>query len=223
MREAFLVTGGSGGIGAATCAELARAGFKVFVGYGGNREAAEAIAKACDGQALHCDLTDHRSIAAAVECVATDQDPLAGLIHAASPPPRLVPLSRVERADLDLQWIVNVAGAHELIAGLVRHCLRKAKRGTIVGVLSQAMGDDGAQTTHSMSSYVVAKWGLSGLLRAVAAEYPWLKVRSVSPGFTDTAMLTAFDPRFIEMQREKGQVTSPEAVAHQIVQEVLSP
>jgi 3-oxoacyl-[acyl-carrier protein] reductase len=63
-----LVTGGSGGIGAAICAALADAGCTVLVGYRSDEAAATAVAAACSGKAepAHLDVTDEDSIAAAV-------------------------------------------------------------------------------------------------------------------------------------------------------------
>ena len=51
MREGWaLVAGGSGGLGAACCLALARAGMDVVVGYGRRAEAAETVAEAVRGE-----------------------------------------------------------------------------------------------------------------------------------------------------------------------------
>ncbi|MEZ7960588.1 MAG: SDR family NAD(P)-dependent oxidoreductase, partial [Ilumatobacter sp.] len=46
-RPVMLVTGGSRGIGAATCRLAAAAGYDVAVNYASNRDAADAVVKAC--------------------------------------------------------------------------------------------------------------------------------------------------------------------------------
>jgi len=51
-----------------------------------------------------------------------------------------------------------------------------------------------------------------------AADYPWLRVRAVKPGYTETRMLEAFDERFLAMQREKAAFSTPEAVASSIIE-----
>jgi 3-oxoacyl-[acyl-carrier protein] reductase len=82
------------------------------------------------------------------------------------------------------------------------------------------MGENGQGASAGMGAYVIAKYGLSGVLAALAAEFPWLKVRSVSPGYTETAMLTAFDPRFLDLQREKAPFQTAEQVAAAILAEI---
>jgi 3-oxoacyl-[acyl-carrier protein] reductase len=74
-----------------------------------------------------------------------------------------------------------------------------------------------------MGAYVIAKYGMAGLLALLAADYPWLSVRSVSPGYTETRMLEAFDPRFLELQRTRQPFHTPEEVAAQVLAEVIQP
>ena len=54
-----------------------------------------------------------------------------------------------------------------------------------------------------------------------AADYPWLRVRAVRPGYTDTPMLAAFDERFLDLQREKAPFSTPQDVAALILKEAL--
>ena len=55
---------------------------------------------------------------------------------------------------------------------------------------------------------------------SLAADYPWLRVRSVRPGYTETRMLAAFDERFLAQQRAKTPFQTPQDVAAQILTEV---
>ena len=41
------------------------------------------------------------------------------------------------------------------------------------------------------------------MLAILAADYPWLGVATVSPGFTETDMLRSFDERFLELMRQR--------------------
>lgn len=210
MAEAVLVTGGSGGIGAATCRALAAAGFLPVVGYASGRDRAEAVG----GLTLACDMADDAAIDAAVARLAAETT-LAGVVLAASPPPALAPFTKVTD-ELERQWRVNVAGPRRLLAGLVKACFRPRRTGFAVAVLSRAMGLEGA-TSPGMADYVIAKHGLLGVVKAAGAEYPWLRTGFVSPGFTETAMLTAFDDRYLDQARAAGRFATPDEVAAEIV------
>jgi NAD(P)-dependent dehydrogenase (short-subunit alcohol dehydrogenase family) len=233
----FLVSGGSGGIGAAVCHELAAHGFRPIVGYHRNKLAAHEVAARCEGHAVHLDLSSGTSIHEAVEQIqallATDDVPLAGVILCGSPPLALAPFGKITSEEMMLQLQVNVIGPQHLLAELVRRCFRKNKDGVVVGVLSQAMGagahnrDDATRYGHGVASgmgaYVIAKYGMAGLLELLAADYPWLRVRSVKPGYTETRMLQVFDERFLALQRERQEFTTPQHVASLIVEEALAP
>jgi NAD(P)-dependent dehydrogenase (short-subunit alcohol dehydrogenase family) len=218
--RAFLLSGGSGGIGAALAIQLADRGYRPVIGYNRNAAAAEEVARKTGGMTLALDLASPASIETAVSQLAAQDAELAGVLLAGSPPPALHAYGKVPADEMARQWQVNVVGPQLLTAGLVRSCFRRAKKGTVIGVLTKAMGENGQGASSGMAAYVIAKYGLAGVLAALAAEFPWLKVRSVSPGYTETPMLTAFDPRFLELQREKVAFQSADQVALEIVREI---
>jgi NAD(P)-dependent dehydrogenase (short-subunit alcohol dehydrogenase family) len=218
-RRAFLVSGGSGGIGGAVCDALAERGFTPLVGYHRQADAAEQVAARTGGKALPLDLSDERSIASAAAQL--ELEPLAGVVLAGSPAPSLVPFGQISAADMALQWHVNVLGPQQLLAELVRRCFRRQKSGSVVGVLSRAMGDDRSPAASGMGAYVIAKHGMAGVLALLAADHRWLRVRAVKPGYTETAMLSAFDQRFLDLQREKAAFQTPAAVASLVIEEAL--
>jgi NAD(P)-dependent dehydrogenase (short-subunit alcohol dehydrogenase family) len=216
----FLLSGGSGGIGAAVASQLADRGYRPVIGYNRNAAAAEDIAQKNGGMPLALDLSSSASIEAAISQLAAQDAELAGVLLAGSPPPALHAYGKAPPDEMARQWQVNVVGPQLLTAGLVRSCFRRVKAGTIVGVLTKAMGENGRGASSGMAAYVIAKYGLAGVLASLAAEFPWLKVRSVRPGYTETHMLTAFDPRFLELQREKEPFQTAEQVASAIVREI---
>lgn len=221
----FLVSGGSGGIGAAVCDQLAARGFVPVVGFHRNGGAADTVATRTGGLALALDLTSETSIVAAAEQLEA-LPRLAGVVLAGSPPLAPTPFGKVSADDMLAQWHVNVMGPQRLLAELVRRCFRRHKQGAVVGVLTQAMGSgaDGISGASSgMGAYVIAKHGLAGVLAMAAADYPWLRVRAVRPGYTETRMLEAFDSRFLDLQREKAPFSTPEAVAASILEEIGTP
>lgn len=217
------MSGGSGGIGSAVCDALAARGCVPLVGYHRNADAANAVAARTGGQAIALDLSSDASITKAVDEL-EGLPRLEGVVLAGSPPLALTPFGKIGADDMLAQWQVNVMGPQRLVAELVRRCFRRHKAGAVVGVLTQAMGGgasgiDGASS--GMGAYVIAKHGLAGVLAMAAADYPWLRVRAVRPGYTETRMLDAFDERFLDMQREKSPFATPEAVAATIIEEAM--
>ncbi|MBX9829334.1 MAG: SDR family NAD(P)-dependent oxidoreductase [Xanthobacteraceae bacterium] len=217
MRSAVLVSGGSGGIGGALCGLLAKTGFRPIVGYGQSRAAAEAVAAACGGGVLALDLRDPSAIDAAVAALGRDTPELAGIVLAGSPPPRPGPFARIADPDMAEQWQVNVAGPQRLLAALTPKYFKRDRGGFVIGVLTRAMGEDGQKAVAGMGAYTIAKFGMAGMLAVLAADYPWLRVRTVSPGYTETAMLNAFEPRFVELMRTRVAFQRPEQVASEIM------
>lgn len=220
MTARFLVSGGSGGIGAAICTQLSKAGYTPLVGYGRSREKAEAIAEACGGEAVALDLSDTHSITTCIETLAASDVPLVGVILGASPAPELKLLGKVTEAEMLSQWQVNVLGPQQLLSGLIRQCLRKQKRGTVIAILTSAMGSEGKASMSSMGAYVIAKYGLEGLLAVAAADYSWLTTAAVRPGFTETPMLDAFDERFLDQLRARAPFQTADDIALEVMSHV---
>mgnify|MGYP003576113708 CR=1 FL=1 len=219
----FLVSGGSGGIGAAVCDALAARGLVPVVGFARHPDTAAAVAARTGGLALPLDLRDDGAIAAAAERLEA-LPRLAGVVLAGSPPLAPVPFGKITADDMQLQWQVNVAGPQRLLAELVRRAFRRHKQGSVVGVLTRAMGGGASGiegASSGMGAYVIAKHGLAGVLAMAAADYPWLRVRAVRPGYTETPMLAAFDERFLDLQRDKAPFSTPQDVAATIVAAAL--
>lgn len=221
-NKAFLVAGGSGAIGAAVCEQLAAQGYTPVVGYHRNAGPARAVAAGCGGMAIHLDLASPAAISTAIALLEEMPVKLSGVVLAGAPPPVLAPFGRISADDLYQQWLVGVRGPQQLLAGLVRRCFRKDRQGSVIGILSQAMGDsDGRGAASGMGAYVIGKYGLAGVLAVLAADYPWLRVSTVKPGYTETPMLNVFDDRFLELQRAKHVFLTPAQVAAQIVTEAI--
>lgn len=218
--EMIFVTGGSGGIGAAVCRDARARGFVPIVAYRENHDAAQAIANETDGHAVRLDLADNESIDAAVAWTLTRDMPLTACVLGASPPPSIVPFGKILDDDMTLQWRINVAGHHRLLAGIIKACFRSRRAGTIVAVLSAAMGLDEGKAAPNMGAYVIAKYGLLGVLAAARGDYPWLRTAFVCPGYTETDMLKVFEERFLNLQRQQrqtGRFDDPRDVARGIV------
>ncbi|MFU8840884.1 MAG: 3-oxoacyl-ACP reductase FabG [Nitriliruptoraceae bacterium] len=208
-----IVSGGSGGIGAATCRALAAAGHHVLVGYGGNAEAAEAVVASLEGagEACHLDVTDEGSVAAAVTR-AGELGPLAVVVNNAGVADDDL-LLRLDPARFDRTIEVNLRGAFLLSKAAVRPMLR-ARNGRIISVGSVV----GLHGNVGQTAYAASKAGLIGFSRSLAREVArkGITVNVVAPGFVATAMTDQLD----EAAREAltglaptGRAVEPDEVA----------
>ena len=217
------VTGGSGGIGSAVCRLCPSFGFTPIIGYNTNAAKAHILAKEIKGLAVRIDMSDGNSILSAVKIITKEigtSGSLAAVVLGASPPPALEPFLKISNEQLSYQINVNLIGPNILLQTLMKSFFKKKKAGTVVGILTEAIGSEDRPPATGMGSYVVAKTALKSLLSICSAEYSWLKVRTVSPGFTKTPMLDVFDPRYLEMVHARTPILAPEEVAMHIMEQI---
>jgi 3-oxoacyl-[acyl-carrier protein] reductase len=188
MSSVALVTGGSGGIGAATCRALADAGHHVLVGYGGNAEAAGKVAADCAGPAepVHVDVTDEAAVVDAIR-TATERGTLTVVVNNAGVAEDDL-LLRLDPDRFDRTLEVNLRGAYLVSRAALRPMLR-ARTGRIVSVASVvALRGNVGQT-----AYAASKAGLIGFTKSLAREVArkGITANVVAPGFVATAMTDA--------------------------------
>jgi 3-oxoacyl-[acyl-carrier protein] reductase len=208
-----LVTGGSGGIGAATCRALAAAGHTVLVGYGGNADAAAKVAADCSGPAepVALDVTDEAQVTAAV-ARATELGTLAVVVNNAGVADDDL-LLRLDPERFDRTVEVNLRGAYLVSRAALRPMLR-ARAGRIVNVASiVALRGNVGQT-----AYAASKAGLIGFSKSLAREVArkGITVNVVAPGFVATAMTDALPDRARESllaQAPTGRAVEADEVA----------
>lgn len=194
MKKKAIVTGGSGGIGQEICRRLAVDGYSVFVGYSASKEKAELLADNIGGAAVHLDVTDKKSIAAAIEFI--------GRVDL------LVNNAGVSTIDL-FTHIPEEISAHIMETNLVgaMNCARAVlpamiagKSGCIINI-SSMWGQVGASCEVD---YSASKAGLIGFTKALAKEVApsGIRVNCVSPGFIMTEMNSRFSQEELDLIRE---------------------
>lgn len=213
MKRA-LVTGGSGGIGAAICRRLASDGFEVCVHANRNREAAQAVVadiaqRGGCAQLVQFDITDAEHSRQVLEQL-SDERPVQVLVNNAGIHDDAVmagmSLSQWQRViDVSLNGFFNVT--QPLLLPMIR-----TRWGRIINITSIAaqIGNRG------QVNYAAAKGALHAATKALAREVAsrGITVNAVAPGIIDTAMSEGnFDEQFIKQHVALQRSGKPEEVA----------
>jgi 2-hydroxycyclohexanecarboxyl-CoA dehydrogenase len=181
-----LVTGGAGGIGAATCRRLAAEGAAVAV-TDLNLDAAREVAAEVGGRAYELDVRSIDSIRAAVDGAESELGALDVLVNNAGYD-EFGWFVHTEPDMWDRVLAVNLRGViavtHAVLPGM-----QERRGGRIVNVASEA----GRLGSPGSGVYSAAKAGVIGLTKAVAQEAARYGVtcNAVAPGPIETPLLMA--------------------------------
>jgi len=186
-----LVTGGSRGIGRATCVKLSEMGYPVLINYASNREAALETKQLIEEKGGTAELMPFDvSDGAAVDKILSEwqaahtDDYIAVLVNNAG----------IRKDNLmfwmsDEEWhnVVNtsMSGAFYITRALVKYMINK-KFGRIINVVSIS----GINGMPGQTNYAAAKAGVIGMTKALALEAAkkQVTVNAVAPGFIETDM-----------------------------------
>src|SRR5215472_14099302 len=211
--KAALVTGASGGIGAAIARTLHAQGAAVALS-GTRRDALESLAAELGERAFACpaDLRDAAAADSLVEAAETAAGPLAILVNNAGLTRDTLAL-RMSDGDWQAVLDVDLAAPFRLARAALRGMLRR-RAGRIINISSIV----GATGNAGQANYAAAKAGLIGMTKALAQEVAsrGITVNAVAPGF----VITAMTEKLTEQQRTKliesiplGRIGRPEDVA----------
>ena len=183
--KAALVTGASGGLGAAIARVLHAQGARVALS-GTRRDALDALAAEL-GEGAHACPADLRDPGAADALVAAAEaacGPLDILVNNAGLTRDMLAL-RMKDEDWQAVLDVDLAAPFRLARAALRGMVRR-RSGRIVNIGSIV----GATGNPGQANYAAAKAGLAGMAKALAQEVGsrGITVNVVSPGFIETAM-----------------------------------
>lgn len=214
-RRRALVTGGSGGIGAAICARLAADGHHVIVHANRGLEKAQALAekiKASGGsaEAVAFDITDRAATAAALEAL-VEVAPIQILVNNAGIHDDAVfPGMTGEQWDRVLD--VSLNGFFNVTQPLTMPMMR-TRWGRIVSVSSVAA----VAGNRGQVNYAAAKGALHAASKSLALELAsrGVTVNVVAPGLIATGMIEGtFDADAVKRMVPMQRVGQPAEVAH---------
>ena len=189
----LLVTGGSRGIGAATCVLAAERGWDVAVNFARDQPAAERVAAAVRARGrralvLQADVGDDTAVRAMFEALDRAWGTrLGGLVNNAGVVDVAARVDQMDAARLDRMFRTNVLGSFACAReALRRMSTRHGGAGGAIVNLSSAAARLGAPGQYV--DYAAAKGAIDvftmGLAREVATE--GVRINAVRPGIIDT-------------------------------------
>jgi 3-oxoacyl-[acyl-carrier protein] reductase len=207
-----LVTGASGGIGAAICRALTGCVGAIAVCYGNGEEAAEALAAELERAG-----TKARPFAANMADAAAPQRLVASVADALGAPDVLVAAHGVARSsdfetlgadDFDRTLAINLRSPFLLARAAIPH-MREIGFGRILFISSTAAYRGGVIG----ADYASSKAGLHGLTHFLASRVAGdgITVNALAPGYTDTQMLPG-NPEELGRRVPVGRVARPEEI-----------
>jgi len=193
MSDILIVTGGSRGIGAATCLRAARDGWSVVVNYQSNAAAAEAVVAeilASGGMAVafQADVSVEAEVDGLFE-FASQLGSLRGLVNNAGILKPATSFADISLARWQQIMAINLTGSFLCAREAVRRMAlsRGGEGGAIVNLSSMAAVLGAA---HEFVDYAASKGGVDSMTVGLAKEFAadGIRVNGVRPGLIDTEM-----------------------------------
>ncbi len=196
MERRALVTGGSGGIGAAAAVQLAESGADVWITYSRDRAGAERTLAAIHaagvrGHASRLELGDPGSVTELAAEIAASWASLHVLVSNAGVCPYTA-WDRISAEEWDTVMAVNARGTFLLVKEMVP-LLRAASGDRSIVALASVAGEIGGLTTsvHYAASKGAVLATVRTFARLLAPE--GIRCNCVSPGLVDTPMTGQLD------------------------------
>ena len=192
MEKVLLVTGGSRGIGAATCLLAARQGWAVAVNYTANSLAADEVVReirAAGGRAMavQADVADEAQVLRMFEQVDAKFGRLTGLVNNAGVVDVTARVEDMSVARWKRMFDINVIGSLVCAREAVRRMSTRhgGSGGSIVNLSSAAarLGAPGQYVDYAAAKGAIDTFTI-GLAKEVAAE--GIRVNAVRPGLIET-------------------------------------
>ena len=211
--KTVLITGASGGIGAAIAREMSQAGYNIALTYNKNKEKAEKLcAEMGNAQAFHCDISSFES----VEKLYSDVLSAFGRIDAVVNNAGTAFTGLVQdMTEAEILHLVNtdLNGVIYSTKFAANHMV-KNHSGVIVNI-SSIWGVVGASCE---AVYSAAKGGVVTFTKAMAKEIgpSGVRVNCVSPGVIKTAMLDRYTDEDLQALADEtplGRIGMPQDVA----------
>ena len=230
MDKIMIVTGGSRGIGAATCLMAAKHGYAVAVNYRGNREAAEGVVSAIEADggtaiAVQADMAVESEVVQLFETVDDRLGRVTALVNNAGIVDQPSQVADMSAERIARMMSVNVVGPFVCAREAVRRMSteRGGAGGAIVNVSSAASHAGGGGGAGTYVDYGASKGAIDTLTEGLAQETAGqgIRVNAVRPGVVDTEIHASGGlpdkPEQAKSAIPLGRVGQPEDIAEAIL------
>ena len=205
VSRSVLVTGGNRGIGLAVARRLAADGHRVTVTH--------RTSGAPDGlSGVECDVTDYDAIDAAFKAVEEQQGPVEVLVANAGLTSDML-IMRMSEEQFQKVIDANLTGVFRVAKRASRNMIKQRFgryifMGSVVGLTG----------LPGQANYAASKAGLVGMARSLTRELGSRSITAnvVAPGFIDTEMTQAMDPKYVDMAKQAiplGRIGKVEDIA----------
>ncbi|WP_018689803.1 L-iditol 2-dehydrogenase [Ahrensia kielensis] len=198
--KAAIITGAARGIGKAFAQAYIREGACVAIADIDLDRAKQTAAELGDKAiAVHCDVTSHTSIDAAVEATIAAFGQIDILINNAAIF-SAAPIIEIERSDYARVFDINVSGTLFMMQAVARHMIARGKGGKIINMASQA----GRRGEPLVAVYCATKAAVISLTQSAGQNLiqHGINVNAIAPGVVDGEHWEAVDAFFAKYENK---------------------
>jgi NAD(P)-dependent dehydrogenase (short-subunit alcohol dehydrogenase family) len=186
-----VITGGGGGIGAATARRFAAAGAKIALLDLADTEqvVGELRDSGAEAEGWRCDVTQESSIRDAFDAIASTFGTPDVLFNNAGIVGPEETVDATDPAELERCFAVNIRGVYLCSSAFVRALRRESLPGSIVNTASV----NAVFAEPGYAAYIATKGAVTSLTRAMGLHHVkhGIRVNCVCPGYVDTPMTAA--------------------------------
>ena len=221
-KGSVIISGASGGIGAATAINLAMKGYAIIINYCNNESRAMDIAKKIEdfggrSMPVKADITIRSEVELMVSAAIKKFGSIDAIVNNASALISYKGFEEISWNDFQLHLNVQIKGSFNICQAVMPHFIEN-KKGSIVNI-SSIYADN--VPPAKMMHYSLSKSALVSFTRSLAVEYGLLGIRvnCVSPGMTNTDMIADVPEKskmITRMTTPLRRIAEPEDVANTI-------
>jgi 3-oxoacyl-[acyl-carrier protein] reductase len=190
-KKVALIIGATGGIGEATCIQLAKDGFSLAIHYNRNLNKAQSILKKVEelgekATIVSADINNTEQVKELTDKVIRKFETITVLVNASTPNIPNIKFKNLKWEHINEHILLNIKGTFNLLQHIIP-VMEKNKYGKIVNLTTEYTN----QPVSELSHYITGKAALEGFTRALAFELApkGIRLNLVSPGMTDTGLI----------------------------------